>query len=53
MSTNRNSNAAPKFSIDLSQDKYPTRYARLMNILFYSGELPSKLYTQMNMTYDN
>lgn len=48
MSTNQNSNAVPKFSIDFSQNKYPTRYARLMNILFFSGELPSNLYIKVS-----
>ena len=43
----------PKFSIDMSQDKYDSRYNRLMNILFYAKELPTDLYTQMNMTHDN
>lgn len=42
-----------KFSIDLSHDKYRSRYDRLLNILFYSGELPVYLYEQLYMTDDN
>ena len=37
----------------MSQDKYDSRYNRLMNILFYAKELPTDLYTQMSMTHDN
>ncbi len=43
----------PKYSIDESDSKYLTRYERLFNILFYAKELPSDLYTQMNMSHDN
>lgn len=43
----------PKFNIDLGRNKYPSRFAELLQILFYSKELPSDLYTQMNITYDN
>ena len=43
----------PKFSIDMSQNKYSTRYDRLMNILYYSTELPSDLYLHMNMSCEN
>lgn len=43
----------PKYKIDLSLNKYKSRYERLLNILFYSKELPTDLYTQMNMTNIN
>lgn len=43
----------PKYNIDMSQDKYDSRYDRLMNILYYAKELPTDLYTQMNLTHDN
>lgn len=43
----------PKYSIDNSDEKYSTKINRLLNILFYSKELPNDLYTQMNMSYDN
>lgn len=43
----------PKFSIDFSNKKYKNRYQRLMNILFHVGELPSGLWTKMNMSYAN
>lgn len=37
----------------MSKDKYHSRQEELLNILFYSKELPSDLYIQMNMSYDN
>ena len=43
----------PKFSIDQSQDKYESRYQRIMNILFCCKEIPSDLYLHMNMSYNN
>lgn len=43
----------PRYSIDLSRNKYDSRYDRLLNILFHCHELPSDLFGQMNMTYDN
>ena len=42
-----------KFGVDMSKDKYESRYDRLLNILFYSKEIPSDLYVMMNMSYDN
>ena len=43
----------PKFTIDRSQDKYESRYQRIMNILFCTKEIPSDLYLHMNMSYAN
>lgn len=43
----------PKFTIDRSQDKYESRYQRIMNILFCAKEIPSDLYLHMNMSYAN
>ena len=43
----------PKYKIDMSINKYKSRYERLLNILFYSKELPTDLYNQMNMTNIN
>lgn len=43
----------PRYEIDKSEGKYKTQADRLLNILFYSDELPSDLYNQMNMKYDN
>lgn len=43
----------PRYSIDFSTNKYNTRYDRLMNILYYAKELPSKLCNSMNMSYEN
>jgi predicted transcriptional regulator len=41
-----------KYSIDRSKDKYTSKTDRLLNILFYSDELPNDLYTQMNLSHD-
>lgn len=46
-------NSKPRYSIDLSTNKYESRYDRILNILFYSKEIPSDLYLQMNMSYAN
>ena len=43
----------PKYSIDQSETKYESRYDRILNILFYSKEIPSDLYLHMNMSYGN
>ena len=43
----------PKYSIDHSETKYKSRYDRILNILFYSKEIPSDLYLHMNMSYAN
>ncbi len=53
MLQDKKSQANQKYTVDYSLKKYKTRYARLMNILFYAKELPSDLYRQMNMSYDN
>ena len=42
-----------RFSYDLSDSKYRSRTEQFLNILFYAHELPSDLYLQMNITYDN
>ena len=44
-----------KFRIDnsIEKKKYRSRYDRLLNILFHSDEIPSDLYTQMNLSYEN
>ena len=52
MSENNNTGKL-KYSIDKSQDKYESRYARILNILFYCKEIPSDLYTQLNLSYNN
>ena len=46
-------NSVLRYSIDASRFKYASRYDRLLNLLFYAKELPSNLYTQMNMSYVN
>lgn len=43
----------PKYSYDRSENKYKSRYDRILNILFYSKEIPSDLYLHMNMSYTN
>ena len=53
MSITPKSRNNPKFNRDYSIHKYKTRYDRLLNILFYSDELPSDLYEQMNMSHEN
>lgn len=53
MQNNIQNTNQPKFSIDLSQDKYTSRYARIMNILLYAKEIPTDLYQHMNMSHDN
>lgn len=41
------------YHIDLSKDKYDSRYDRILNILYYSKEIPSDLYQHMNMSSTN
>ena len=41
-----------KFKVDLSQGKYTSKHAGLLGILFHAHELPNRLYTQMNLSYD-
>lgn len=53
MKNNTKNTGQPKFSIDLSQDKYESRYDRILNILFYAKEIPSDLYKHINMSHDN
>lgn len=53
MQNNIQNTNQPKFNIDLSQDKYTSRYARIMNILLYAKEIPTDLYQHMNMSHDN
>ncbi len=50
MSNNANK---PRYSIDLSRSKYNSRYDRLLNILFFSQELPSDLHLHTNLSYCN
>ena len=53
MQNNTRNTSQPKFDIDLSKNKYASRYNRILNILFYSKEIPSDLYKHMNMSHDN
>ena len=53
MNNNTKNTSQPKYSIDLSQDKYESRYDRILNILFYAKEIPSDLYKHINMSHDN
>ena len=54
MKNNTNKNTSrPKFNIDLSQNKYKSRYDRILNILFFAKEIPSDLYQHMNMSSAN
>lgn len=39
-----NNEKKPVYHIDLSKDKYDSRYDRILNILYYSKEIPSDLY---------
>ena len=41
------------YHIDLSKEKYASRYDRILNILYYSKEIPSDLYQHMNMSSAN
>ncbi|MBK6087661.1 hypothetical protein [Ruminococcus difficilis] len=50
MSNNENN---PGYHIDFSREKYDSRYDRLLNILYYSKEIPSDLYQHMNMSSTN
>ena len=43
----------PKYHIDFSKEKYASRYNRILNILFYTKEIPSDLYQHMNMSSTN
>ena len=43
----------PGYHIDFSREKYDSRYDRLLNILYYSKEIPSDLYQHMNMSSAN
>ena len=51
MSTTANNQ--PKYSVDFSKSKYESRYDRILNILYYSKEIPSDLHLHMYMSYDN
>ena len=49
----KNNTNDPGYSIDMSKNKYRSRYDRLLNILYYSKELPCDLYRMMDMSYCN
>ena len=53
MQKNTQNTNQPKFNIDLSQDKYASRYDRILNILFCSKEIPTDLYKHLNMSHEN
>ena len=53
MQNNTRNTSKPKFDIDLSQDKYASRYDRILNILFYAKEIPTDLYKHLNMSHEN
>ena len=53
MHNNIRNTSQPKYIIDLSQDKYASRYDRILNILFYAKEIPTDLYKHLNMSHDN
>lgn len=53
MKNNTENTSRPKFNIDLSQNKYKSRYDRILNILFFAKEIPSDLYQHMNMSSAN
>lgn len=53
MKNNTKNTSRPKFNIDLSQNKYKSRYDRILNILFFAKEIPSDLYQHMNMSSAN
>lgn len=53
MKNNMRNTSQIKFSFDLSQDKYESRYDRILNILFYAKEIPSDLYKHINMSHEN
>lgn len=53
MSRTPRSKSTSKYHLDMSVNKYRTREEELLNILFYSKELPNDLYKHMNISYDN
>lgn len=53
MKNNTKNTNQPKFNIDLSLEKYESRYDRILNILFYAKEIPSDLYKHINMSHEN
>ena len=53
MQNNTRKTNQPKFNIDHSQDKYASRYDRILNILFFSKEISTDLYKHLNMSHEN
>lgn len=53
MKNNTKNTSQSQFNIDLSQNKYKSRYDRILNILFFAKEIPSDLYQHMNMSSAN
>ena len=53
MDDSKNNTRSAIFKVDMSKNKYDSRYDRLLNILYYAKELPIDLYRMMDMSCTN